>query len=130
MENHNIKKGFTLVEIIIAVAILVMVMIPIGNAIIHSGKTNANSAKTSVATQLIQKNMEDIKSRLNASIRKGTEPYSTNAQGKKVDNASPQNLVDNEGNIINADGSIKKFLAEDLTLNAPGTTTVLAYVPD
>lgn len=60
------KKGFTLIEIIVAVAILAIVAVPIARAIINSAKTNRQSTDMIKATQLCQQKMEDIKTAISA----------------------------------------------------------------
>lgn len=64
------KKGFTLIEIIVAIAIIAIVAVPIARAIINSAKTNRQSTDLVKATQLCQQKMEDIK----AAISSGADP--------------------------------------------------------
>lgn len=64
------KKGFTLIEIIVAIAILAIVAVPIAKAIINSAKTNRESTDLVKATQLCQKKMEDVK----VAISSGSDP--------------------------------------------------------
>ncbi len=74
-KQERIKNGFTLIEIVIAVAILVIVAVPIARALMQSAKNNQLSKNTIEATQIMQAQMEDIKNRL------GSEDLSQNGPG-------------------------------------------------
>jgi prepilin-type N-terminal cleavage/methylation domain-containing protein len=59
MKNKT-KKGFTLLELIIAIAVLAIATVPIYNMFMTSNRFNAQSHKLSVATFTAQMRMEEL----------------------------------------------------------------------
>ncbi len=73
------SKGFTLIEVVIAMAVVAIGMFAMMSLIITVTKGNAHSKKVTTATTLAQDQMEQIK-RLgfsNAILAQGTEDYGT-----------------------------------------------------
>lgn len=60
MARRN-NKGFSLVEILVAVAILVLCAVPLLNAFVHSANANKNAREDLSATTLAENIMEEIK---------------------------------------------------------------------
>ena len=55
------NKGFTLVEVLVAILILAIIVVPLLSAFVMSAKTNAKARQTLRATTLAQNVMEELK---------------------------------------------------------------------
>jgi len=78
-ETLSNSKGFTLIEVVIAMAVIAIGMFSMMSLIITVTKGNSHSKKVTTATTLAQDQMEQIK-RLgfgNAILAQGTEDYGT-----------------------------------------------------
>ena len=58
------KTGETLIEVIIAVALIVLVSVPISSILLHSSNSTAVAAQNAQVSQVSQNKMEDIKNQL------------------------------------------------------------------
>ena len=60
--NHKqSNKGFTLVEVLVAIVILAIIVVPLLSAFVVSARTNAKARQTMRATTLAQNIMEELK---------------------------------------------------------------------
>lgn len=62
-ESKNNNKGFSLVEMLVAVTILVIVVAPLSQVLISSSKVNQKTKKTMSATDMAQNMFESIKTK-------------------------------------------------------------------
>jgi prepilin-type N-terminal cleavage/methylation domain-containing protein len=91
----NKKNGFTLIEIIIALAILVIIAIPIANAFRQSADNNQKARQQLEATQLEQKIMEDVKKEIQTEdlATSGPALWSSDYPLVKLDDSDPGGLT-------------------------------------
>ena len=55
------NKGFTLVEVLVAILVLSIILVPLLSAFVVSANTNAKARRTLRATTLAQNVMEELK---------------------------------------------------------------------
>ena len=80
MKNHNkiqSNKGFSLIEIIVAVAILAIIVLPLLNAFVASSKMNAMSKNKLMAIEIAKNIMEEVKGYNLADIARLGDPSIT-----------------------------------------------------
>ena len=58
----SFHKGFTLIELMIALTVLIFVVLGTSSTIIHIARISANARKTTLASDLCQSKIEEIKS--------------------------------------------------------------------
>jgi len=119
------EKGFTLIEVLITIMILGMVLISLISCFIYGFNVLARTKRTSIATQCVQKEVENIRSKTFAEILALGNTW-TNENFVKLDNATGVRAIEDSG--IGAD--IKK-LTISLTWTYRGRTmeqSIVTYI--
>ena len=71
----NNERGYTLIELIIAITILAIIAIPLMHGFVTAAKTNAKAREIEQATTVAQNTMEKIKATPIEELIKGVEPH-------------------------------------------------------
>lgn len=79
--NKQSNKGFTLVEVLVAILILAIIVVPLLNAFIVGANTNAKARRTLRATTLAQNVIEELKA---YSLNESAEQYLGRGSGNHV----------------------------------------------
>lgn len=123
-KNLKSNKGFTLVEVLIAIAILAIIVVPLLRAFVVSANTNAKARRTMRATTLAQNVIEELKA---YSLDESAEQYLGRKTGNHViddakesyetvkyaDGVHSAVTIDDEGNIVGrVDGQYDFVLQE------------------
>lgn len=69
------ERGYTLIELIVAITILAIIAIPLMHGFVTVARTNAKARKIEQATTVAQNVMEEIKATPLEDLLKGIEPY-------------------------------------------------------
>ena len=123
MKNHNkiqSNKGFSLIEIIVAVAILAIIVLPLLNAFVASSKMNAMSKNKLMAIEIAKNIMEEVKGYNLADIARLGDPSIT----------SPTIFGNTGLNELDFDASSNKYItAADKSLKQNPTTGNYDFYP-
>ena len=123
MKNHNkiqSNKGFSLIEIIVAVAILAIIVLPLLNAFVASSKMNAMSKNKLMAIEIAKNIMEEVKGYNLADIARLGDPSIT----------SPTIFGNTGFNELDFDASSNKYItAADKSLKQNPTTGNYDFYP-
>lgn len=123
MKNHNkiqSNKGFSLIEIIVAVAILAIIVLPLLNAFVASSKMNAMSKNKLMAIEIAKNIMEEVKGYNLADIARLGDPSIT----------SPTIFGNTGFNELDFDASSNKYItAADKSLKHNPTTGNYDFYP-
>lgn len=123
MKNHNkiqSNKGFSLIEIIVAVAILAIIVLPLLNAFVASSKMNAMSKNKLMAIEIAKNIMEEVKGYNLADIARLGDPSIT----------SPTIFGNTGFNELDFDASSNKYItATDKSLKQNPTTGNYDFYP-
>lgn len=86
MKNNKVKakKGMTLIEVIISVALLAILIIPISGLVMSSLKNNIKSEDMQKASYIGQKVLEELKSYDEINLKGETEKYFELLDGDKI----------------------------------------------
>ena len=101
------NKGFTLVEVLVAILILAIIVVPLLSAFVMSAKTNAKARQTLRATTLAQNVMEELKA------------YSLETSANHHNKTKTGNFV-----VANAENSYETVLGTDGVHKPVKVTTV------
>lgn len=71
----NNERGYTLIELIIAITILAIIAIPLMHGFVTAAKTNAKAREIEQASTVAQNTMEEIKATPIEDLIKGVEPH-------------------------------------------------------
>ena len=82
--KNNKNRGFSLVEVIISVAIVVILIIPISNVGINAIKTNRKSEQRQKAKEIGQKYLEEFNVYDSMSFTHGTEDFFNLVNGERL----------------------------------------------
>ena len=71
----NNERGYTLIELIVAITILAIIAIPLMHGFVTAAKTNAKAREIEQATTVAQNTMEEVKATPIEELVKDVEPY-------------------------------------------------------
>lgn len=83
MRKLKDRRGLTLIEIIVSIAILGMIVVPLSSMFTQSIKTNMSARARMTANQLAQKQMEELKH--SSTVMLGSSSYQDSASGLVVE---------------------------------------------
>ncbi|HOO27394.1 MAG TPA: type II secretion system protein [Lachnospiraceae bacterium] len=122
--NHD-NRGFTLVELLVCIAILAIVFIPITKSFVTAARTNGNAQSLQNATSLAQSVMEEIKMKSIADLKTSYAP--TVALG--VDVSSMDRYFQTCYDTTDEDADVEyKLFEKDRTSSAGETFDVTATI--
>lgn len=106
------NKGFTLVELVVSIAILGIIITPLSSLFISTIKNNVRAEDKLIANQLAQEYMEQVMADILKVIDSTDGPYTKTESNSGMDITI---TIDKQGNTENIDGSIN----QDITFESP-----------
>lgn len=119
------NKGFTLVEVLIAMTILAIIVVPLLHAFVTSSRTNAKAKQLMKATTLAQNVMEELKAN---SIEEVARQFNSSASRSYTTNKSIVGLAEEawEAEATSIEGELTEVITSDLveTAGQPANSSI------
>jgi len=115
MNRRKNNKGFTLVELILAMTVLAIIVIPLLRAFVASALTNNKAAKVQRATACAQNFIENLKSSTVSDMALSVYGYSADEKGKSIAGFPVSSFTGKDSS-----GGSTEISAFEATSSAPG----------